>query len=100
MLERGGALSLRRKIDDDLRLLAIEKLHQEIELIIYVIGMIAISGIAIADAQCEAVVFRQIAPDRDDFDGIGMVKQIFRGMKPEGSAPTQHSIGLLHRPRS
>src|SRR5215813_2838996 len=98
MSERGSALPLRGKIDDDLWLLAIEELHQEIELVVYVIGVIAIARIAIADAQREAFIFRQIATDRDDFGWIGVVEQIFRGMKPEGSAPTQHSIGLLHRP--
>src|SRR6266436_70297 len=100
MPERRRALPLRGKIDDDLRLLTIEELHQEIEFVIYMIGVIAISGIAIADAQCEAFVFRQIAADRDDFGGIGVFEQVLRGMKPKRSAPTQHSIALLHRPRS
>src|SRR5258708_28000962 len=98
MPERRRALPLRGKIDDDLRLLTIEDLHQEIEFVIYMIGVIAISGIAIADAQCEAFVFWQIAADRDDFGGIGVFEHGLRGMKPKRSPPTQHTRTLLHRP--
>src|SRR5258705_9009341 len=100
MPERRRALPLRGKIDDDLRLLTIEELHQEIEFVIYMIGVIAISGIAIADAQCEAFVFRQIAADRDDFGAIGVVEQELPGIEPKKIPPTQPSKALLHRPRS
>src|SRR5262245_15512979 len=101
MLQRGRAFTLGGKIDDHLRLLAVEKLQQEIELVVYVVGVIAVPRIAVADPQREAFVFRQIAANRDDFGGIGMVEQIFRGMQPERSAPTQYSISLLlHPPRS
>src|SRR5260370_20899648 len=100
MPERRRALPLRGKIDDDLRPLTIEDLHQEIEFVIYMIGVIAISGIAIADAQCEAFVFWQIAADRDDFGGIGVFEQALRGMKPKRSAPTPHSLAPPPPPRS
>src|SRR5919197_1992697 len=99
MLQRGRAFALGGKIDDHLRLLAVEKFHQEIELVIYVVGVIAVPRITVTDPQCEALVFREITTHRDDFGGIGMVEQIFRGMQPERSAPTEYSISLLH-PRS
>jgi hypothetical protein len=58
VLQRGRALALGSEIDDHLRPLAIEELHQEIELVIYVICVIAVTRVAVADAQCEAFVFR------------------------------------------
>src|SRR6516164_11413914 len=100
MFERGRAFTLGGEIDDHLWLLAVDKLHQEVKLVIDVIGVIAIPRIALTNTQCEALVLRQVAADRNDFGGVGMLEQILRGMKAKGTAPTQHSVRLLHRPRS
>ena len=87
MLQRSGALTLSGEIDDDLRLLAVEQLHQKIEFIVHMIGVIAVARIAVADAQSEAFVLGQIATDRDDLGGIGMVKQVFRRVETEDPPP-------------
>ena len=87
MLQRSGALALRGEIDDDLRLLAVEQLHQKIEFVVHVVGVIAVARIAVADAQSEAFVLGQIATDRDHLGGIGMVKQVFRRVESEDPPP-------------
>jgi hypothetical protein len=88
------------EVDDHLRLLAIEQLHQEIELVVQVVGVVAVARIALADAEREAFVFRQIAADGDDLPGVGVVEQILRRVKTEGSPAAEHCISLLHRPGS
>jgi hypothetical protein len=100
MLQRGRTLALGGEVDDHLRLLAVEQFHQQIELVVHVVGVVAVARIALADAERETFVFRQVAADGDNLAGVGVVEQIFRRVKTERSTAAEHSISLLHRPGS
>src|SRR4051812_38908638 len=99
VLPRYGAFALGGEVDDDFRLLLVEKLEQEVELVGDVARVVFVA-LAPLDAERERLRPQRIASNADDLLGFGMVEEIHGGVDAKAAAASENAPSLRHYEQS
>ena len=104
LLPGDGPFPLRRVVHDDLRALAVEELHDRVELVGDVVRVIGVARLLV-DVERERLRPQRVAPDPDHLARAGVLEQVQGGVDAEGAPRPKdrvrfHSAILIPRSSS